>query len=154
MADRLTGRRILIMETREEAQFLRLLRDQGADVVQCPMFSIEDAPDPAPVEAWVGRAIASPLSDLVLLTGEGMRRLAKLARRLGLYDQLIGGTCRNENLRPRSQAGQSPARAWPHRCSGIRPFPPRRALSRCSRTLISPGIVSGSSSIPSATTVH
>ena len=46
MADRLNGYRILILETREEAQFSRLLTEQGADVVQCPMFTIHDAPDP------------------------------------------------------------------------------------------------------------
>ena len=55
MADRLNGYRILILETREEAQFSRLLTEQGADVLQCPMFTIHDAPDPAPVEAWIGR---------------------------------------------------------------------------------------------------
>ena len=32
MADRLNGYRILILETREEAQFSRLLAEQGADV--------------------------------------------------------------------------------------------------------------------------
>ena len=42
MADRLNGYRILILETREEAQFSRLLAEQGADVVQCPMFEIHD----------------------------------------------------------------------------------------------------------------
>ena len=57
MADRLNGYRILILETREEAQFSRLLTEQGADVLQCPMFTIHDAPDPAPIEAWIRRVI-------------------------------------------------------------------------------------------------
>ncbi len=83
MADRLNGYRILILETREEAQFSRLLSEQGADVVQCPMFEIHDAPDPAPVEAFIARFIDKPFDDLVLLTGEGLRRLMKVARRLG-----------------------------------------------------------------------
>ena len=47
MAERLNGFRILILETREEAQFSKLLAEQGAEVVQCPMFTIQDAPDPA-----------------------------------------------------------------------------------------------------------
>ncbi len=84
MADRLNGTRILILETREEAQFSKLLAEQGADVVQCPMFTIQDAPDPAPVEAWIRRAIDKPLDDLVLMTGEGLRRIMKLARARGL----------------------------------------------------------------------
>lgn len=80
MADRLNGTRILILENREEAQFSKLLAEQGADVVQCPMFTIQDAPDPAPVEAWIRRAIDKPFDDLVLMTGEGLRRITKLAR--------------------------------------------------------------------------
>jgi len=80
MADRLNGYRILILETREEAQFSRLLAEQGADVLQCPMFAIHDAPDPAPVEAWIARCIEKPFDDLVLMTGEGLRRLMKVAR--------------------------------------------------------------------------
>ncbi|WJR76339.1 uroporphyrinogen-III synthase [Bradyrhizobium sp. NP1] len=90
MPDRLNGYRILILETREEAQFSRLLAEQGADVVQCPMFTIHDAPDPAPVEAWIRRAIARPLDDLVLTTGEGLRRLMKVATRLGIEKDFIG----------------------------------------------------------------
>jgi len=84
MADRLNGYRILILETREEAQFSRLLAEQGADVLQCPMFAIHDAPDSAPVEAWIRRFIEKPCDDLVLMTGEGQRRLMKVARRINL----------------------------------------------------------------------
>lgn len=84
MADRLKGYRILILETREEAQFSRLLAEQGAEVLQCPMFTIHDAPDPTEVEAWIGRIIAHPFDDLVLMTGEGLRRIMKVVRRLDL----------------------------------------------------------------------
>jgi uroporphyrinogen-III synthase len=89
MADRLNGYRILILETREEAQFSRLLGEQGADVLQCPMFTIHDAPEPAPVEAWIKRVVDKPLDDLVLMTGEGLRRLMKVVRRIGLEQEFI-----------------------------------------------------------------
>jgi len=89
MADRLNGYRILILETREEAQFSRLLAEQGADVLQCPMFTIHDAPDPAPVEAWIGRCIEKPFDDVVLMTGEGLRRLMKVVRRIGLEEAFV-----------------------------------------------------------------
>src|ERR1700709_2476480 len=89
MADRLNGYRILILETREEAQFSRLLTEQGADVLQCPMFTIHDAPDPAPIEAWIRRFIDKPGDDLVLMTGEGLRRLMKVARRIGVEQDFI-----------------------------------------------------------------
>jgi uroporphyrinogen-III synthase len=89
MADRLNGYRILILETREEAQFSRLLGEQGADVLQCPMFTIHDAPEPAPVEAWIKRVVDKPLDDLVLMTGEGLRRLMKVVRRIGLEQEFV-----------------------------------------------------------------
>src|SRR3954468_12127105 len=89
MADRLNGYRILILESREEAQFSRLLAERGADVLQCPMFTIRDAPDPAPVEGWIRRFIEKPGDDLVLMTGEGLRRLMKLARRLGVEQDFV-----------------------------------------------------------------
>lgn len=89
MADKLTGYRILILETREEAQFSRLLAEQGADVLQCPMFTINDAPDPAPIEAWIQRFIDKPCDDLVLMTGEGLRRMMKVARRMDVEQAFI-----------------------------------------------------------------
>src|SRR5579871_3124549 len=89
MADRLNGYRILILETREEAQFSRLLTEQGADVLQCPMFAINDAPDPAPIEAWIRRGIEKPFDDLVLMTGEGLRRLMKVVRRLDVEKDFV-----------------------------------------------------------------
>jgi uroporphyrinogen-III synthase len=89
MADRLNGYRILILETREEAQFSRLLVERGADVLQCPMFTIHDAPDPGPIEAWIGRFIETPCDDLVLMTGEGLRRLMKVVRRLDREQEFV-----------------------------------------------------------------
>jgi uroporphyrinogen-III synthase len=89
MSDRLNGYRILILETREEAQFSRLLTEQGADVLQCPMFTIHDAPDAAPIEAWIKRFIEQPCDDLVLMTGEGLRRLMKVVRRMNLEADFV-----------------------------------------------------------------
>jgi uroporphyrinogen-III synthase len=89
MADRLNGYRILILETREEAQFSRLLAERGADVLRCPMFAIHDAPDPAPIEGWIRRFIDKPFDDLVLMTGEGLRRMMKVARRMDVEQAFI-----------------------------------------------------------------
>jgi uroporphyrinogen-III synthase len=107
MAERLNGTRILILETREEAQFSRLLTEQGADVLQCPMFTIHDAPDPAPIEAWIRRFIDQPFDDLVLMTGEGLRRLLKVARRINVEADFIAAVAK-----PRKFArGPKPGRA-------------------------------------------
>jgi uroporphyrinogen-III synthase len=89
MADRLNGYRILILETREEAQFSRLLTERGADVLQCPMFTIHDAPDSKPIEAWIRRFLEKPCDDLVLMTGEGLRRLMKVARRIDVEQHFV-----------------------------------------------------------------
>jgi uroporphyrinogen-III synthase len=107
MADRLNGYRILILETREEAQFSRLLAEQGADVLQCPMFSIHDAPDPKPIEAWIRRFIETPCDDLVLMTGEGLRRLMKVAQRLGVEPEFIAGLAKSRKF----ARGPKPGRA-------------------------------------------
>ena len=94
MAGKLSGYRILILETREEAQFSRLLRDQGADVIQCPMFTIEDTPDQDTVGAWIRDAIDEPPDDLVLMTGEGVRRLVAAAKRIGIENEFIAALAR------------------------------------------------------------
>jgi len=107
MADRLNGYRILILETREEAQFSRLLAEQGADVLQCPMFTINDAPNPAPIEAWIRRAIDEPFDDLVLMTGEGLRRLMKVVKRLGVEKDFIASLGRSRKF----ARGPKPGRA-------------------------------------------
>jgi uroporphyrinogen-III synthase len=107
MADRLSGYRILILETREEAQFSRLLTEQGADVLQCPMFTIRDAPDPAPIEAWIKRSIEQPLDDLVFTTGEGLRRLMKIVRRVGVEQEFTSALGRARKF----ARGPKPGRA-------------------------------------------
>jgi len=108
MADRLNGYRILILETREEAQFSRLLAEQGADVLQCPMFTIHDAPNPAPIEAWIRRAIDQPCDDLVLMSTSAPetrvlleeRGLRVVAVDLSEYEKLEGCvTCLSVRLR-------------------------------------------------------
>lgn len=107
MPGRLDRYRILILETREEAQFSRLLSEQGADVLQCPMFTIRDAPDPAPVEAWIRLFIASPFDDLVLMTGEGLRRMMKVARTIGADQDFIAAIAKAK----RYARGPKPVRA-------------------------------------------
>ncbi|MTV15101.1 MULTISPECIES: uroporphyrinogen-III synthase [Bradyrhizobium] len=107
MAERLNGYRILILETREEAQFSRLLAEQGADVLQCPMFTIHDAPDAVPIEAWIRRAIERPLDDLVLMTGEGLRRLMKVVRRIGVEREFVDSLAKTRKF----ARGPKPGRA-------------------------------------------
>jgi len=71
----LAGRTIAVPESRELAVFAALLARRGARVIRCPLIAIRDAPDPQPVLDWSRRLAAGTFDDLVLLTGEGLRRI-------------------------------------------------------------------------------
>jgi uroporphyrinogen-III synthase len=76
-ADALAGRTVALPEARELDVFAGLLERRGASVWRCPLVSIVDASDPAPVLAWLRRFVAGDCDDLILLTGEGLRRLQR-----------------------------------------------------------------------------
>jgi uroporphyrinogen-III synthase len=71
----LTGRTIAVPETRELDLFVALLERRGAQVLRCPLIAIRDAPDPQPVLTFLRRFAEGACDDLILLTGEGLRRL-------------------------------------------------------------------------------
>jgi len=71
----LAGRTIAVPETREIEIFAAMLERRGARVVRCPMVAIRDAPDPAPVLKWSRELAQGSFDDLILLTGEGLRRI-------------------------------------------------------------------------------
>ncbi len=74
-AGALAGRRIVVAEARELDLFAALLERRGAEVLRYPLVRIIDAPDPAPVLEWLRGFAAGACDDLILLTGEGLRRL-------------------------------------------------------------------------------
>jgi uroporphyrinogen-III synthase len=69
------GRTIAVAESRELEVFAALLARRGARVIRCPLVAIRDAPDPAPVLDWSRRLATGTFDDLILLTGEGLRRI-------------------------------------------------------------------------------
>lgn len=77
----LAGRRIAVPESRELDLFAALLERRGAMVLRCPLVDIRDAPDPVPVLEWLRMFHAGGCDDLLLFTGEGLRRL------LGVLDR-------------------------------------------------------------------
>jgi len=89
MTEELSGRRIVVPETRELDQLVRMLEERGAEAIPCPMIAIRDAPDAEPVAAWLRRFADGRCDDLVLMTGEGLRRLLGFARRLDLETKLL-----------------------------------------------------------------
>ena len=89
MAETLQGKRIALAEARELDLLAGMLEREGASVVRCPLVAINDAPDAAPIEAWLGRIIAGKCDDVIFYTGEGMRRLVGFADRAGLKADFI-----------------------------------------------------------------
>ena len=84
----LSGRRIALPETRELDRLARMFEEQGAETLRCPLVAIRDAPDPASVREWLTRL---PFDDLVLFTGEGLRRLHGFAQRSDLEPIFLDG---------------------------------------------------------------
>ncbi|MCK8516114.1 uroporphyrinogen-III synthase [Methylonatrum kenyense] len=82
----LTGLRVALAESRELDLFADMLRCRGAETLRCPLVTIRDTPDRAAVEAWLQRFIQQRPDWLILLTGEGLRRLNGFAERAGLLD--------------------------------------------------------------------
>lgn len=77
----LAGRTIAVPESREIEVFAALLERRGARVIRCPLVAIRDAPDPAPVLDWSRQVAAAEIDDLILLTGEGLRRIVSCIER-------------------------------------------------------------------------
>lgn len=71
----LAGALVALAESRELDVFAALLERRGASVLRAPLVAIHDAADPAPVLGWLRAFAAGGCDDLVLLTGEGLRRL-------------------------------------------------------------------------------
>jgi uroporphyrinogen-III synthase len=78
-ATSLAGKRVVIPETRQQDILAELLLARGAEVMKVPLVGIFDTPDPTPVLAWLRRFINAPPTLLILLTGEGLKRLHALA---------------------------------------------------------------------------
>ena len=86
MSGVLAGRRIVVPETRELDVLVQMLERQGATAIRCPLVSIHDTPEEAPVLGWLRRFCENPPDDLILMTGEGLQRLVGFARRAGMED--------------------------------------------------------------------
>ena len=103
----LHGRRIALPETREAERLALMLQEQGAETLSCPLVAVIDLADPAPVHAWLRRFIETPFDDLVLLTGEGLRRLHGTAHRTGFEEAFLGALAKPRKI----TRGPKPARA-------------------------------------------
>ncbi|MFM2288111.1 MAG: hypothetical protein RL684_1254 [Pseudomonadota bacterium] len=81
LAGPLTGALIALAESRELDVFAGLLERRGARVLRAPLVDILDAREPGPVLAWLRAFAGGSCDDLILLTGEGLRRLVGCIQR-------------------------------------------------------------------------
>ena len=102
-AAELAGKTIAVPETRELDVLAQLFEQRGARVIRCPLVAILDAPDPTPIEAWLRRFVAGTCDDLILFTGEGLRRLLRLAERIEVQNAFLEalGRVRKITRRPK-----------------------------------------------------
>jgi uroporphyrinogen-III synthase len=107
MPSPLAGRTVALPETRELDRLARMLEEEGAQALRCPLVAILDAADPAPVSAWLNVLCEGGFDDVILLTGEGLRRLVAAAERLGLRDRVVAALGRARKI----TRGPKPARA-------------------------------------------
>jgi len=113
--DSLRNRRIALAESRELDLLAGMLEREGAIVLRCPLVSIHDAPDAKPVEAWLRRLIGDGMQDVILYTGEGLRRLLGFAERAGLRADFVAALMRVRKI----TRGPKPVRAL--RENGLQP---------------------------------
>ncbi|WP_156312492.1 uroporphyrinogen-III synthase [Marinagarivorans algicola] len=78
--------RVAVPESRQLNVLHDMLAVRGATVVRCPLVSIRDNPDEHTIKAWLLQFCASPPDDLIILTGEGIRRLTGFAERWGMLE--------------------------------------------------------------------
>jgi uroporphyrinogen-III synthase len=103
----LRGLKILVPESRELDLFARMLEGEGAVALRCPLVRILDVENTAEAEIWIEQAIASTFTDIVWLTGEGLRRLIPIAEKMKRREDFVAALARARNI----TRGPKPARA-------------------------------------------
>jgi uroporphyrinogen-III synthase len=103
----LEGRTVALAEGRQLEDLAQMLEKEGATIVRCPMVTIFDAPDAAPVIAWLRDLSADRFGYVILMTGEGLRRLLRFADREGVREAVLAALGRTRIL----TRGPKPVRA-------------------------------------------
>ena len=85
----LDGVRVALAEGRQLEELAQMLEKEGATAIRCPMVGIIDAPDAAPVIDWLRELVADNFAYVILMTGEGLRRLLGFADREGLREAVV-----------------------------------------------------------------
>ncbi|MDX2020293.1 MAG: uroporphyrinogen-III synthase [Deltaproteobacteria bacterium] len=103
----LTGKIIALPESRELDKLSSMLEAEGAQTLRCPLISILDAADPVPLLKWLGELARGQFTDVIFLTGEGVRRLWTVACKHKIDAGVHQGLARVRKI----TRGPKPARA-------------------------------------------
>ncbi len=93
MSTLLQGRTVALAEGRQLEELAQMLEKEGATALRCPLVSMLDAPNEAPVLDWlsllIGKQGGQRFDYVILMTGEGVRRLLGFADRAGIRPSVI-----------------------------------------------------------------
>ena len=103
----LAGKTVALAEGRQLEELATLLEKEGAAALRCPMLSILDVPDAKPVNAWLRDLVAGKFDYVILLTGEGLRRLVAFAERSGHKDEAIAALGKTKIVTRGPKPGQA-----------------------------------------------
>jgi uroporphyrinogen-III synthase len=107
MASRLDKLTILVPESRELDLFAGMLEAEGATTLRCPLVKILGLEDNAEIDAWLGKFLQDGFDDLILLTGEGLRRLLARSDEIGRKEAFVAALARTRTV----TRGPKPAKA-------------------------------------------
>jgi uroporphyrinogen-III synthase len=111
----LTGRRIVVPESRQLDLFADMLERQGAAVLRCPLMSVCPLEDTSEVDAWLRRLAAGDHDLLAFYTGEGVTHLATRAEQIGIVREFLSA------LAPTQTVVRGPKPGAALRKLGLRP---------------------------------
>ncbi len=103
----LQNRAIALAEGRQLEDLAQMLEKEGATTLRCPMINILDAPDAAPVIAWLRDLVQDKFSFIILMTGEALRRLLRFADRERMHPEVVAALGRTRTI----TRGPKPVRA-------------------------------------------
>ncbi|HXW71918.1 MAG TPA: uroporphyrinogen-III synthase [Methylocella sp.] len=106
MAGALDHLTILVPETRELDLFARLLEEEGATALRCPLVRILDVEDKGACITWIEKLMGGAFQDTVWLTGEGLRRLLGIAEERSRRPAFVAALARTRTI----TRGPKPAR--------------------------------------------
>jgi uroporphyrinogen-III synthase len=87
--DALSGRRVVLPESRELDRFSAMLEKHGATILRCPLILVRPVADTAALDEWLKRSIEGRHDILAFYTGEGVTYIIARAEQLGLREEAL-----------------------------------------------------------------